>query len=77
MAAEQITMDLVAYNNTNVLSYSSAVWKSVMGLTGLKKKKKHLVIRAAFLSGGSRRETFLPPSSMLRTIVMHLTFQNI
>ena len=50
----QITTDLAAYNNTNLLSYGSGGWKSKMCLTGLK-----LVNRVMFLSGRSRSKFIL------------------
>lgn len=46
---QQVSTNLVAWNYTNVLWYSSGVWKSQMGLTGVKKKKNQAVSRAVLL----------------------------
>lgn len=46
---QHVSTNLVAWNYTNVLWYSSGVQKSQMGLTGVKKKKNQAVSRAVLL----------------------------
>lgn len=55
---QHVSTNLVAWNYTNVLWYSSGVQKSQMGLTGVKKKKIKL-LAGLCSSGGSRGINFL------------------